>query len=406
MNLKPRTILVLTTLVGVLVAVIATGNLPERGNPESQGKQLSKSDHDPNEAKEDPNHKLIKMSESVIKEEGITISSACPGKLRVTVDLPGQVVINADRMAHIVPRMGGIVIDVRKKAGDQVEAGEVMAVMESRELADAKAKYLAAMKRLDLATSNFKRFEMLWEKVAIPEKQYIEIKTARDEAEIEKDSAEQRLRALGFTEKFLQKLPSEPPDSLSRYEITSPFQGTVIQKHITLGEMLKDDTNAFVVADLSTVWVNVQVYPKDLPNIRSGQRVVMSIGAGVPDIQGSVDYVEPFVGDNTRSAIARVVLRNPDGKLRPGLFVSAKVSIEDVDVSVLVPKAALKNVDNKSVAFVREQEGFEPRFVKTGRADGEHVEIVSGLQSGEQFASDGSFLLKAELGKSDVADDH
>ncbi len=154
------------------------------------------------------------------------------------------------------------------------------------------------------------------------------------------------------------------------------------------------------------MWVNVQVYPKDLPNIRSGQKVVTSIGAGVPDIQGSVEYVEPFVGDNTRSAIARVVLQNPDGKLRPGLFVSAKVSIEDVDVSVPVPKTALKNVDNKSVAFVHEQEGFEPRVVKTGRADGEHVEIVSGLQSGEQFASDGSFLLKAELGKSDVADDH
>ncbi|MCL5123484.1 MAG: efflux RND transporter periplasmic adaptor subunit [Deltaproteobacteria bacterium] len=406
MKLKSKTILVMTTLVGVLVAVIAAGNLPKKGIPESQEKRLSKSDHDPNEAKEDPNHKIIKLSQSVIKEEGITISSASPGKLRVTADLPGQVVINADRMAHIVPRMGGIVIDVRKKAGDQVEAGEVMAVMESRELADAKAKYLAAMKRLDLATSNFKRFEMLWEKVAIPEKQYIEIKTARDEAEIEKDSAEQRLRALGFTEKFLRKLPSEPTDSLSRYEITSPFQGTVIQKHITLGEMLKDDTNAFVVADLSTVWVNVQVYPKDLPNVRSGQKVVISVGNGTPDFQGTVEYVEPVVGDNTRSAIARVVLHNPDGKLRPGLFVSAKVSIEDVDVSVLVPKTALKNVDNKSVTFVRENEGFEPRIVKTGRTDGEHVEIVSGLQPGERFASGGSFLLKAELGKSDVADDH
>ena len=155
-------------------------------------------------------------------------------------------------MAHIVPRMGGIVIDVRKNVGDQVEAGEVMAVMESRELADAKANYLAAMKRLELARSNFIRFESLWQKGAIPEKQYIEIKTTRDEGEIEKDSAEQKLRALGFTEKLLQQLPKEPTYSLSRYEITSPFQGTVIQKHITLGEMLKDDTAAFVVADLSS----------------------------------------------------------------------------------------------------------------------------------------------------------
>jgi cobalt-zinc-cadmium efflux system membrane fusion protein len=396
----------MTTLVGILMAVIASGNLPKKGIPESQEKQLEKSDHDPSATKENPNQKLIKMSESVIKEEGITISAASPGKVRVTANLPGQVVINADRMVHIVPRMGGIVIDVRKKAGDQVEAGEVMAVMESRELADAKAKYLAAIKRLDLATSNFKRFEILWEKVAIPEKQYIEIKTATDEAEIEKDSAEQRLRALGFTEKFLQKLPTEPSDSLSRYEITSPLQGTVIQKHITFGEMLKDDANVFVVADLSSVWVNVHVYPKDLPNVRSGQKVAISVGNGTPDFQGIVEYVEPVVGDNTRSAIARVVLHNPDGKLRPGLFVSAKVSIEDVDVSVLVQKTALKNVDNKSVVFVREKDGFETRIVRTGRKDGAHVEIVSGLQPGEQFASGGSFLLKAELGISDVADDH
>jgi membrane fusion protein, heavy metal efflux system len=406
MKLKKNTILFVTTLLGVLVAVIATGNFLGRGAPESQEKRMEKRDKDPITARGNSNQKLIKMSESVIKEEGITISAASPGKVRVTANLPGQVVINADRMAHIVPRMGGIVIDVRKKAGDQVEAGEVMAVMESRELADAKAKYLAAMKRLDLARSNFKRFEMLWEKVAIPEKQYIEIKTTRDEAEIEKDSAEQRLRALGFTEKFLQKLPNEPTDSLSRYEITAPFQGTVIQKHITLGEMLKDDTTAFLVADLSTVWVNLQVYPKDLPNIKSGQKVVISIGNGVPDVQGSVEYVEPVVGDNTRSAIARVVLHNPDGKLRPGLFVSAKVSIEDVNVSVLVPKSALKNIENKSVAFIRDVEGFEPRVVKTGRADREHVEIVSGLQAGEQFASNGSFILKAEAGKSNVADDN
>lgn len=406
MKLQKKTILIVTTLLGVLVAVIAIGNLPGRGIPEFQEKQLKKSDHDPSTEKKDSHQKLIKMSESVIKEEGITISAASSGKLEIAANLPGEIAVNGDSVAHIVPRMGGIVIEVRKKAGDQVNAGEVMAVMESRELADAKAKYLASIKRLDLATSNFTRYETLWKKETIPEKQYLEIKVARDEGEIERDSAEQRLSALGFTQKFLQKLPKEPADSLSRYEITAPFQGTVIQKHITLGEMLKDDTAAFVIADLSSVWVNVHVYPKDLPNIRSGQKVVISIGNGVPDIQGMVEYVEPVVGDNTRSAIARVILQNPDGKLRPGLFATAKVSVENVPVSVLVPRAALKNIENKSVVFIREEGGFEPRAVKTGRADNSNVEIVSGLQIGEQFASEGSFLLKAEAGKSDAADDH
>ena len=146
--------------------------------------------------KKDVNANFVKISELAIKEEGITVSVAAPGKLRVTATFPGEIVINPDRMAHIVPRMGGIVIEVRKKVGDQVSAGEVMAVMASKELAVTKANYLATIKRLELATSNFVRFESLWQKSAVPEKQYLEIKTAREEAEIEKNSAEQKLRAL------------------------------------------------------------------------------------------------------------------------------------------------------------------------------------------------------------------
>lgn len=349
---------------------------------------------------------LIQVSEETIKEEGIKVNVAAPGKLRLSANFPGEIVVNPDRMAHITPRMGGIVIEVRKNLGDKVSAGDVMAVMESKELAVAKANYLATMKRLELATSNFVRFESLWQKEAIPEKQYLEIKTAREEGEIEKNSAEQKLRALGFTENLLQRLPKEPAYSLSRYEITAPFDGMVIQKHITLGEMLKDDTAAFVVADLSSVWANVYVHPRELPNISNGQEAVIATGNGVPNIQGRVEHVEPIVGDNTRSAIARVVLDNLDGRLRPGLFVTAKIYLQDIDVAIAIPKTALKNFENKTITFIRKEGGFEPNIVKTGRADNSRVEIVSGLKAGELFASEGSFILKAEAGKNDASDEH
>lgn len=347
---------------------------------------------------------LIKISEQIIKEEGIKVSVAAPAKLKVKTNLPGEIVIDPDRMAHVVPRMGGIVIDVRKKVGDQVSKGEALAVMASRDLAAAKAAYLASLKRLDLATSNFLRFDALWKKEAVPEKQYLEIKIAREEAEIEKDSAEQKLRALGFSDNLLHRLPNEPADSLARYEITAPFNGTVVQKHITLGEMLKDDAAAFVIADLSSVWVNVYVYPKDLSRIRIGQAVIISTGNSIPNVQGVVEYVEPTVGDTTRSAIARVVLDNPDGELRPGLFVTAEVLVKDVDVPVAIPKTALKNIQNRIVTFVRKEGGFETNVVKTGIEDNSHIEIVSGLKAGQQFVSDGSFLLKAEAGKHDASD--
>ncbi|MBI5250027.1 MAG: efflux RND transporter periplasmic adaptor subunit [Desulfomonile tiedjei] len=363
-------------------------------------------DHDHGSGDKDSHQKIIRLSDEAVKEEGIEVSPVGPGTLQISVSLPGEVAINADRMAHIVPRLGGIVREVRKKAGDTVRAGEVMAVMESRELAEAKAKYLAALKRLELAKSNYTRFETLWKKEAIPEKQYLEFKNALDEAEIERDSAEQKLRALGFLQEFLQKLSKEPADSLARYEIEAPFDGTVIHRHMSLGEMLKEDADSFVVADLNSVWVNIHVYPKDLSHVREGQQVIISTGNGIPDTQGTIEYVEPVVGDKTRAAVARVVLPNPEKKWRPGLFVTAKVVVESVDVPVLVPKTALKTIEGKPVAFVREDEGFEPRTVKTGKSDASHVEIVAGLQAGEWFASDGSFLLKAEAGKGEAGHEH
>jgi membrane fusion protein, heavy metal efflux system len=398
-----------TILVGVFIAVYAKGNLPRKGTaqPEvEQNHKHSEEGHDHASEGKHSDEKLIRLSDEAIKEECIEVSPAGPGTLQISVSLPGEVAINADRMAHIVPRLGGIVREVRKKAGDQVAAGEVMAVMESRELAEAKAKYLAGLKRLELAKSNYTRFETLWKKEAIPEKQYLEFKNALDEAEIERDSAEQKLRAIGFPEDVLQRLPQQSAASLSRYEIEAPFEGTVINKHITLGEMLKEDSDAFMIADLSTVWVNIHVYPKDLFHVREGQKVTISTGNGIPDTQGTIEYVEPVVGDKTRAAVARVVLSNPEKKWRPGLFVTAKVVVESADVPVLVPKTALKTIEGKPVAFVREDEGFEPRIVKTGKSDASHVEIVAGLQAGERFASDGSFLLKAETGKGEAAHEH
>lgn len=411
MKTKKIIILVVVTIAGILIALLATGNLPRMGASKVEVQDKHKPgedshDHDHGAGGKHSDEKLIRLSDEAIKEEGIEISTAGPGKLYLTASLPGEVALNADRMAHVVPQMGGIVRKVRKKAGDKVAAGEVMAILESREVAEAKAKYLAALKRLELAKTNFIRFETLWKKEAIPEKQYLEIKTALDEAEIERDASEHKLRAIGFPEEFLQKLPKQSVDSLARYEIEAPFEGTVIHRNMALGEMLKEDADAFVVADLSSVWVNIHVYPKDLSHVRKGQQVTISTGNGIPDIQGSIEYVEPVVGDKTRAAIARVVLPNPSQELRPGLFITAKLVVKVVDVPLLVPKDALQTVEGKPTVFVREDEGFEPRTVRIGKSDDNNVEILSGLKQGEEFCAKGAFVLKAEAGKGEAAREH
>jgi membrane fusion protein, heavy metal efflux system len=350
---------------------------------------------------DDCGEKVIRMPEHKIAESGIKIGIARTGTIHTNLTFPGEVVVNADRTAHIVPRLSGVVREVRKNLGDSVTAGEIMAVIDSRELAESKAKYLAALKRMELAQTNFTRFEALWKKETIPEKQFLEIKGSLDEAVIELRSAEQRLSAMGFSQKYLKVFPQFPDESLSRYEIVAPFDATVISKHITLGEMLKEDADAFEIADLSSVWVNLSVYQKDLPSVKEGQAVTVSTGNGIPDVQGHIVYLEPLVRDRIRAAIARVVLPNPDRKWRPGLFVKAQVTADSIDVPILIPRTGFQTLEGETYIFAYTDEGFEARAAKLGRSNGSHVEIVSGLVTGERYATEGTFVLKAALGKGD-----
>lgn len=337
---------------------------------------------------------------------GIRSETAGPGQIDVYLTFPAEIALNSDRTAQIVPRLTGIVSEVRKNIGDVVSAGEVMAVIESRELAEAKAKFLAALSRMDLAQTNFTRYESLWQKEVVPEKQFLEMKNALEEAQIEVRSARQKLIAMGLPAGYVKDIPNHSDESLTRYEILAPFDGVVISKRITLGEMRKEDHEAFVISDLSSVWVNLNVSQKDSTHIKEGQAVVVSTGNGIPDSEGRVAYLEPVVGDKTRSAVARVVLLNSERKWRPGLFVKAKVTVDSKEASIAVPKNAIQSIEGKSVVFVQEGERFEPRLVKIGRSNGSHVEIVSGLKTGDRYASKQTFLLKAELGKSEAEHDH
>lgn len=348
----------------------------------------------------------VRLSEEDIKEFGIKVVRAEAGTLSHTVDLPGEVRANGDRLAHIVPRVAGVARKVLKGLGDSVKKGEVMAVLDSRELSDAKAAFLAATERVALALTNFNREESLWKKKITSEQEYLEAKQVLAEAQIQRRSAEQKLRALGFSNRYLKDLPNQPEESFTQYKIRAPFSGTVIEKHITLGEVLKDDASAFIVADLSSVWVDLSVYQKDLAAVAKDQRVIIEAAQGDLKTEGKISYLGPVVGEATRTALARVVLPNPDGRWRPGLFVNAKVAVGSLEADVVVPKSALQKIDGRTVLFVQDHGAFSPRPVQLGRSDDRHVEIVEGLFWGDPYVAGGAFTLRTQLGKGDLDDGH
>lgn len=412
MKKEKTLILIVIAITGIFLAALAIRNSGQASAPTNQAHKsqdrVDQQEHDEHDEKgegEEEHEKRISLSGEDQERFGIEVETAGPGRLDVRLTFPAEITVNWDHTAQIVPRLTGVVSEVRKNIGDSVSAGEVMAVIESRELAEAKAKYLAALSRLELAQTNFTKYESLFKTGAVPEKQLLEMKNAFEEADIERRSTKHKLLAMGLSADHLKELVQRPEeDSLTRYEVVAPFAGTVLSKRITLGEMRKEDYEAFVISDLDSVWANISVSQKDLPYVKQGQTVSISTGNGIPDAQGRIAYLEPVVGDKTRSAIARVVLRNSDKQWSPGLFVTAKVIVSTVDVGVLLPKSAIQSIEGKSVVFVRESEGFEARAVKIGRQNVSHVEISSGVNPGDRFANKQSFLLKADLGKSEAHD--
>lgn len=368
-------------------------------------------DHDHDHGEEHHDEPPAAFSEPELERYGIHLSSAAPGELTTTLSLPGQIVLNGDRLAHVVPRVGGVVREVRRTLGEHVRQGEVLAVIDSRELAEARAAYLAARERAALAEVTFRRKETLWNERITSEQFYQEARQALALARVEEHASEQKLIATGVTLGELNELTRHsleslhPREALGRYEITAPFPGTLIERHVALGEAVQPDASVFVLGDLTTVWADISLFPKDLPRVRVGQVVRLS---GEPDRegQGRIIHVQPVINPETRRTFARILLDNRDGRWQPGLFVTGHLTTAPVRVALRVPSGALQTIRGETVVFVRHGHGFEPRPVVVGRSDEHYSEIVSGLRPGETYAEAGAFLLKAELQKGEAGHEH
>lgn len=403
-RLTPRSkrLLLIGSLTLVLLLVLALVWLIPGGEKVSTSATGTENVEEDNRAEGDED--VVRLASAELEEFGVEVRTAGPGEMRVEKTYPGEIRVNEDRYAHVTPRVPGVVRSVHASLGERVQVGGMMAVLESRELADVKSGYLAAVERVDLALANFQREERLFEKKISSEQEYLEARQALAEMRIELRSAEQKLRALGFSEAYIEELPKESETSLTLYPLTAPFTGTVIEKHIAQGEALEADAEAFEVADLSAVWVDLSIYQRDMGLIQEGQEVVIS--AGDHQERGTISYVRPIVGENTRTALARVVLPNPHGRWKPGMFVNGLISVDAREAPIVVPKSALQTINEQSVIFVRTEEGFVPRPVTVAEENSDQVSIATGLTQGETYVSAGGFALKSELQKSEMSAGH
>ncbi len=363
-------------------------------------------DHAGEESEAHIEERVVHIGANAASDFGIRVETARSGQIAVSTDLPGEVQVNGDRMAHVAPRVGGVVNRVLVSLGDNVRKGQLLAVLESRELADAKADFLASTERLKLADATFNREERLRNERISSEQDFLDARRGLAEARIERRAAEQKLHALGFSQEDLEGLSDQHDATFTEYRLRAPFSGTIIDRHITMGETVEAGSPVLTVADLDTVWIDLSVYQRDIGAVRAGQTVSVVTEHG-EKAELQIDFVQPLVGEATRTARARIIAANTDGTWHPGCFVTASVTTSVTPADVVVPTSAvIRMEDGDDVVFIESGEGFEPRLVVVGRRSPDEVEIVSGLDVGDRYVAEGGFSLKAELGKDAFGDGH
>ncbi len=326
MNKNSIIYLLIGIVVGGLTVFILFGENRFSSDEHNSSEVAHNEEGDEHGNEEEGHSEAINISDKVMQEFGIELQSAGEGKIAVHKDLTGEIVLNPDNIAHIVPRFGGIVKSVYKKIGDSIKKGEKIATIESNE-------------------------------------------------------------------------------SLVSYDVTSSIDGTILELHMTPGELIGDAQHIVLVANLTNVWAELNIYQQDLGKVKVGQNVEITSPHSKTVFKGKLFYISPVVDEATRTAVARVKLNNKRGTWKPGMFISGSVLTNYKTVNIAVPVNAIQILNNQKVVFVSGAEGFQPQVVTLGMENNKLIEVIDGLHAGDKYVAKGAYTFKSEILKESFGGD-
>lgn len=375
----------------------------------------------------------VMLTSDAVARYGIKTQAAQLWVLRPTIAAPARVGFNTEAMAHVGSPLRGRIAEINVRVGDPVKAGQELAVIESPELGEAQADYLqrrvaveTAGPAVDLSKVAWERAQGLYEKsqgISLTEVQRREAEhkvsiAALKAAESARTAAANRLHLLGMKHDAIEALASTG-EVVPRFAIRAAIDGVVVQREVTLGELVGPDREyLMVLADATKLWVLADVPEAKLLRVHPGAKAWINVGSlgevGSKRFEGSVAFISPFVDPTTRTAQVRIEVPIADLGLLPGMFAQAEIVERDPSEPspapvVAVPEDAIQTVEGGPALFVPvegEPNTYAKRAVTIGRAVGGLVPVFSGLVEGEMFVSEGTFILKADLGKGAAAHEH
>ncbi|MEI7892292.1 MAG: efflux RND transporter periplasmic adaptor subunit [Myxococcales bacterium] len=339
--------------------------------------------------------RILRLDPTVLERLGLKVEAAGSQGPSHQIQVPGSLDFNVEKVARIGTVLEGRVTSVTGKVGDPVKKGQRMATVMAPAVAAAQADYLSARAQSTYTTDRVQREQLLAARDLTTAQELGLARSEKNKADAQLAAAEARLRALGVG------VPVNEGGiaGAGTLVLTSPMDGVVVQRDVLLGQYLQPHDTAFVVADLSELWAMLEVFEAEMPYLRIGSEVQLTLDAAPgKTYPGKLAAIEPHLGKHSRSVRARVVVPNLDGALRPGFFVRGSIQIPELPGQVLVPSTAVQPLDDDDVVFVELERGkYEVRPIRVSRRTSEIAEIAAGLARGERVVVEGAFLLRGEV---------
>lgn len=370
-------------------------------------------------------------AESVIRS-GIDVDVVQERPMQDAITANGELIFDPTRVAHLSTRAPGTISAVFKTIGDEVAAGEILALVDASQVGQVKSQFLQAVVQHQLRKTTAERLRPVANSGAVPQKSLIEAESALQEAKVALISARQALANLGFDlpeglettdaetladQLRLLGIPTNVAAALpagtksaNLIPVRAPDDGVLIASEVVAGEVVDTTSTLFTVAAPDRLWLLLNVRQEDAKYVKRNLPVVFKADDGSAEFRGAVAWISPAVDQQTRTLQVRVVVNNPDGALRDKTFGTGQIVLREEPNAVVVPREALQSTSDAHFVFVRDKHYFDEgapkvfhvRQVRVGARDGQSVELLAGVLPGEVVATKGSAVILAQLLRSNL----
>ncbi|MGH9725400.1 MAG: efflux RND transporter periplasmic adaptor subunit, partial [Candidatus Acidiferrales bacterium] len=323
----------------------------------------------------------------------VQVVTVTPSKISRVLRLTGAVAYNAFKTTPVITQVGGPVSRILVVPGEHVREGQPLLTISSPDYSAMLAAYLKAQDTFRVADKNYARAQDLYQHSAIAERDLLQAESDRNQAQADLNASEQALKILGIPKPGdLEKAPAS-----AEIKQLSPLSGEVVERDVSPGQLLQaGTTQAFMISDMSTVWVLANIYQSDLAFVKSGDTVAVQTDSYPGTFHGRISYISPALDPNTRTLQARIVVDNPGEKLKKDMYVTATVLAGTIPNAIAVPDASILR-DDQNQPFVYAVSGsneFGRRSVEIGQSQDGQTQVLKGLSPGDKIAGDGSLFLQ------------